>query len=217
MSGISRVLQSNHAPFSVLDKTNPCFCDLLKTLDFVSSDLYRQGVGATKHSAPIISQEHKEWLWKKGLLELSSPKVFQRTVLYYIGLNFALQGVQEQLIWFQLSLCVFHQISLCMTLRSTMSRLNSNNVQGVNAVNMCVKAYFLSGSNQCIVKLLDNYLHLLPPNPASFYLRALDEFPMDPKKYCFVSQRVGVNVLQNIAPACPDNLNVVSNILYVSL
>ena len=38
LSGINRVLQSNHAPFSVLDKTNPCFRDLLKTLDSVSSD-----------------------------------------------------------------------------------------------------------------------------------------------------------------------------------
>ena len=34
----------------------------------------------------------------------------------------------------------------------------------------------------------------------SFYLCPLDEFPTDPKKYCFVSQRVGVNVLKNIVP-----------------
>ena len=30
-SGINRVLQSNHAPFPVVDKTNPYFRDLLKT------------------------------------------------------------------------------------------------------------------------------------------------------------------------------------------
>ena len=80
----------------MLDKTNPCFRDLLKTLDSVSSDLHRQGVGATKHSAPIISQEHEELFWKKGLLGLSSPKVLQRTVFYYVGLNFVLRRVQEQ-------------------------------------------------------------------------------------------------------------------------
>ena len=32
LSGINRVVQ-RHAPFSALDKTNPCFRDLLKTLD----------------------------------------------------------------------------------------------------------------------------------------------------------------------------------------
>lgn len=69
-----------------------------------------------------------------------------------------------------------------------------------NAVNKYVRAYALPGSNQCIVKLLDNYLGLLPPNSVSFYLHALDEFPTDPKKYSFVSQRIGVNVLENIVP-----------------
>jgi len=131
LSGIHRVLQSNHAPFYRLDNTNPCFCDLLKTLDDM---------------------------------------------------------VPAQ----------FHQISLCMTLRSTMSTLNS--FLRIISTNKCVRAYALPASSQCIVKLLDNYLHLLPPNSVSFYLRSLDEFPTGPKKYSFVSQRIGVNVLKNIAP-----------------
>ena len=57
------------ALFSVLDKVNPCFRDLLKTLDSVSSDLHRQEIGATKHSAPITSQEHEELFWKKVFLD----------------------------------------------------------------------------------------------------------------------------------------------------
>jgi len=88
-----------------------------------------------------------------------------------------------------------------MTFRSTMSTMNSFlRIISTNAVNKCVRAYALPGSNQCIVKLLDNYLHLLPPNSVSFYLRALDEFSTGPKKYSFVSQRIEVNVLKNIAP-----------------
>lgn len=85
-----------------------------------------------------------------------------------------------------------------MTLWSTMSTMNS--FLRIISTNKCVRAYALPGSNQCIVKLLDNYLHLLPPNSVSFYLRALDEFPTGPKKYSFVSQRIEVNVLKNIAP-----------------
>ena len=206
LSGINRVLQSNHAPFSVLDKTNPCFRDLLKTLDSVSSDLHRQGVRATKHSAPIISQEHEELFWKKGLLGLSSPKVLQCTVFYYVGLNFVLRGVQEQhdLVPAQFvrvpSDFTVYDSSVYFEYTEFISKNNQHRFKDVNAVNKCVRAYALPGSNQCIVKLLDNYLRLLPPNSVSFYLCALDEFPTDPKKYCFVSQRVGVNVLKNIVP-----------------
>ena len=50
VSGLNRVLQSNKAPFSVLDKSDHRFCDFLKTLDSLSSELHRQGVGVSKNS-----------------------------------------------------------------------------------------------------------------------------------------------------------------------
>lgn len=94
--GLNRVLQNNKAPFSVVDKNDHRFRDLLKTLDSLSSDLHRQGVGAIKHSAKVIDPNHEDVFWREGLLGYSTPKILQRTVFFYVGLNFVLRGVQEQ-------------------------------------------------------------------------------------------------------------------------
>ena len=48
LCGLNRVLQKNKAPFSVLDKADHRFRDLLKTLDSLSSDLHRQDVGSSQ-------------------------------------------------------------------------------------------------------------------------------------------------------------------------
>lgn len=96
LCGLNHVLQKNKAPFSVLDKADHRFRDILKTLDSLSSDLHRQGVGAVKQSAKVIDPVHEGLFWQKGLLGYSSPKTLQRAVFFYVGLNFVLRGVQEQ-------------------------------------------------------------------------------------------------------------------------
>ena len=58
--GLNRVLQKNKAPFSVVDKSDHRFQDLLKTLDSLSSKLHRQGVGAVKQSAKVIDPKHED-------------------------------------------------------------------------------------------------------------------------------------------------------------
>ena len=45
ISGLNQVLQNNQAPFSVLDKGDYRFCNLLKTLDSLSSELHSAGIG----------------------------------------------------------------------------------------------------------------------------------------------------------------------------
>lgn len=66
---VNRVLQWNKAPFSVIDKAGHRFHDLQKTLDSLSSDLHRQGVGAVKQSAKVIDQKHEDILfWQRELL-----------------------------------------------------------------------------------------------------------------------------------------------------
>ena len=94
--GLNRVLQSNQAPFSLVDKGDSRFRPLLKTLDSLSSELHRSGVGAIRNSAKVIEIEHERIFWEKGLLGMSTPKILQRTVFFYVGLNFVLRGVQEQ-------------------------------------------------------------------------------------------------------------------------
>ena len=85
ISGINHALKANNVPFSVLDKSDHRFCDLQKTLDSVRSELHRQGKGATKKSAQVIDPKHEDLFWDKGLLGLSSPRVLQVTLFFFLS------------------------------------------------------------------------------------------------------------------------------------
>jgi len=66
LSGIHRVLQSNHAPFSVLDNTNSCFCGLLKTLDdMVPAQFVRVPSDFTVYD-PSVYYEYNEFISKNN-------------------------------------------------------------------------------------------------------------------------------------------------------
>ena len=89
-------MQNNQAPFSVVDKGDPRFRPLLKTLDPLSSELHHSRVNLAKNSAKVIKSDHESLFWEKGLLGSSTPKVLQRKVFFYVGLNFTLREIQEQ-------------------------------------------------------------------------------------------------------------------------
>ena len=74
--GLNRILQSNKAPFSVVDKGDPQFRPLLKTLYSLSSELHRSGIGATKNSAKIIELEHESLFWEKACWECQHQKFY---------------------------------------------------------------------------------------------------------------------------------------------
>ena len=84
VSGLNRVLQSNKAPFSILDKGDLRFRDLTKTLDTVSSSLHKEGIGV-KNSASVISMDDENSFWEKGVLGLSTPKLLQVTVFFMLA------------------------------------------------------------------------------------------------------------------------------------
>ena len=64
--GINHILQSNQAPFSVVDKCDSQFSPLLKTLDSLSSELHHSGVGVAKNSAKVIEVERENCSGKKA-------------------------------------------------------------------------------------------------------------------------------------------------------
>ena len=211
LSGLNRILQSNKAPFSILNKKDPLFRDLMKTLDTVSSDLHRQGIGATKNSAPVITIEHENMFWAKQLLGYHSPKVLQHTVFFYVGLHFVLRGIQEQ---YNLIPSQFKRFppasdvyngSVYYEYTEFISKNNQHRFKDVDSSNKCVRVYAQPESEKCIVKLLDEYLALLPGHAMVFYVRPLNEFPRDPTKSCFINSRVGVNTLKSIIPGIARN------------
>ena len=96
LSGLNRIMKDNGVSFSIFDKEDRRFGDLLRTLDTITSSLHRQGVGSVRSSAPVISFEHEALFWSKGLLGLETPRTLQHAVFYVLGLNFVLRGVDEQ-------------------------------------------------------------------------------------------------------------------------
>ena len=212
--GVNRILQSNQAPFSVVDKGDPRFRPLLKTLDSLSSELHRSGVGAIKNSAKVIEIEHERLFWEKGLLGMSTPKILQRTVFFYVGLNFVLRGVQEQhdLIRSQFvrvpqDMQIYDE-SVYYEYREYISKNNQHRFKDINAKNKTVKAFALPGNDHCIVKLLDKYLSLLPADATHFYMRAKDKTPSNPSVSSFTNQRVGINVLKNVLPELSEKSGI---------
>lgn len=150
VSGLNRIIKRNNIPFSVLDKTDHRFRDLLKTLDSVSSDLHRQGVGASRNSAPVIDQKDEDLFWEKGLLGYNPPKVLQRTVFFYIGLNFVLRGTQEQydLTPSQLQRvpadCDEYNDTVYYKYTEYISKNNQHRFKDINSSNKSVMAYMLN-------------------------------------------------------------------------
>ena len=89
LSGLNRVMKDRKAPFSILDKSNPSFRELMLTLNSVTSELHRDGVGVSKKSAAVVTFEHEEE-------NPDHPKSLQRAVFYSVSLRFALRVVKEQ-------------------------------------------------------------------------------------------------------------------------
>ena len=188
----------------MLDKSDYRFRDLHRTLDTVSSDLHRQGIGATRKSAGIILPEEEDLLWAKGLLGTSSPKVLQHTIFFYIGLQFVLRGIQEQhdllisqLVRFPPDQTVYSE-NVYYKYTEYISKNNQHRFKDANVKNKEVRAYALPGSERCLVTMLDTYLAKLPSGSSYLYMRPLENFPKDPAKPWYTRQRVGVNKLKEI-------------------
>lgn len=182
LSRVNRTLQSNNAPFSILDKNNPEFHDLIKTLDTVPSSLHKVIQSMRIYSGREVYWDPTHCLllcWDE-LCVVRNPDLSPSQLV----------RVPEDAAVYDDS--VYYQYT------EFISKNNQHQFKDTNSTNKCVCAYAQPGSNRCVVKLLDTYLALLPPGSSVFYLRALNEFPTDPSKSCFVNQRVGVNVLRNI-------------------
>ena len=153
LCGLNRVLKQNGATFSILDKGDPAVRELLLTLDTVTSSLHRQGIGAARKSAPIMSCEHENMLWDKALFGYDHPKTLQRAVLFYVGLHFVLRGVDEQqsLIPEQIvrypSNTEVYSSDVYYEYTEFISKNNQPRFKAINSSNKCVRVFATPDSN----------------------------------------------------------------------
>ena len=77
MFGIIVVWDTLHykAPFSMFNKQDLVFHNLMLTMDSLSNDLHSKGIGAQWRSAEIIAHEDEDLFWAKGPLGSESPQM----------------------------------------------------------------------------------------------------------------------------------------------
>ena len=73
---------------------DPCFQQFRGTLDARMKELRCTGNYQPKRAA-VISEEHERLLWKKNLLGDATPQQLIHTMVFYIGLFFALRSGAE--------------------------------------------------------------------------------------------------------------------------
>lgn len=58
-------------------------------------ELSGRGLGMDRKRAEVISGEQEEYMWKHNILGTDTPQKLQDTLLFLLGLNFALRAGQE--------------------------------------------------------------------------------------------------------------------------
>jgi len=93
-SGIVKHLHNNGHPTLDIYRSSD-FVDFCRKLDAEMKRLQQKGLGSQKQQAEPITEQEEELLWSKGLLGDDSPQVLLNTMVYMIGLYFALQRSKE--------------------------------------------------------------------------------------------------------------------------
>ena len=92
-SGLGRALkQADRADIKLFDDSK--FCSFMTTLDSRTKQLKATGNFEVKQ-AEVISTEVEDLLWSKGLLGESTPQQLLDTLVFYLGLYFALRSGQD--------------------------------------------------------------------------------------------------------------------------
>lgn len=74
---------------------DPCFIRFRNTLDNVMKAHSKAGVGRHVRSTPI-TVDQEELMWSTGVLGEDNPDTLRNTVMYLLGISFALRGGEEQ-------------------------------------------------------------------------------------------------------------------------
>jgi hypothetical protein len=71
------------------------FDGMRRILDSKMKELSSRGLGIERRRAEVISEEQEDIMWSKGILGTDSPQKLLDTLVYLLGLHFALRAGQE--------------------------------------------------------------------------------------------------------------------------
>ena len=182
---IQKYLNVNKIKWKLIDGDD--FEDTRTVLDNVMQERTAQNIGVVKRQAGIISYEHEESLWQKGVLGEDSPDKLRNTVLFLLGINVCLRAVEEhyylrrdtEVSRSQLSFvknpkgltCVLYEED-CVT------KTHDGGLRDMRRDRKIVWIYpNLGNPSRCPVRLIRKYLSLCPAvaKKENFYLQSLQK------------------------------------------
>ena len=209
LSGLHRHMrEKRHDALNIMD--SKMFPSLHRLLDSLFRELHREGVGASKQSAAVISFEEEEKLWETGVLNTETPSGLFNAVFYYNGLNFILRGGDEHRD-LKISQLEFRSVpdpdnpsvmTECLVYTEHGSKNRPGGSRQLNLENKVVTQFAKPHlGERCHVQLIKKYLSKLPAvafQKDIFYWKP-KKFPTDAvsaEKPWYDSQPVGHNVLK---------------------
>lgn len=182
--------------------SDPDFLQIKNTLDGQMKHRAKSGLGGQRKQAGIITIEEEEEMWRQGVLGTDNPTKLVNTLLYRIGLNFALRGGQEHrdLKWknSQIKL-ISNKKGEFLRYSEDVSKSNQGGLKHRKVKQKVVDAYENKRDrSRCIVTIFKKYEYHCPPEdvrPDAFYLRPLS----DPKNAIwFAAQPLGRHKLAQV-------------------
>lgn len=171
-----------------------CFLPIRNSLDNRMKYLTSIGKFAKREKADIITDELEEILWQQGLLGEDTPKQLSDTLLYMIGMHFALRAGAEHKnlrVGGDSQLRIKRDDNLKLWYLEYTEDFSKNNQGGLDhrkVQRKVVRAYQNEvNPERCIVHYYKKYIAVRPKTdncPADFYLRPLAQAQDNVWFYC---------------------------------
>lgn len=146
--------------------TNPIFSKLMGSLDAAMKQVSAEGLGSAKRQAQVISLEEEELLWSKGILGEQTPQQLLDTVIYLLGLHFALRGGKEHRRLRRMASQITVGIDSStgwkyLQYREDVSKTRGGGLKDRKTVPKVTRAFEnRNNPERCVVRLLEKYLSM---------------------------------------------------------
>lgn len=183
------------------------FTRLHIVLDNLSRQLHKEGIGASKAQARVVTSAEEEKLWDSNVIGVSSPESLFNAVFFYCGIYLCLRGGEEHR-QLKLSQFVIEEVEnphnpqeriKCLRYTEHGSKNHSGSLHHVHLTNKAVQHYANSSlGDRCFVYLVDLYMSKLPVKAFEkdiFYCKPAKNIP-DVGKPWYFDTAVGHNTLK---------------------